>query len=96
MVTGFVFTFSPFSLPPAGSTPPQQMGGSIIAFQTSLLVFIQFILSVQIGDTVCTGKGAQGTWCVTHSKWCTRVAMTCDEVDKVHKGGVKRPKIYYI
>src|ERR1700735_3724679 len=36
--------------------------------------------------TVCTGKGAQGTWCVTHSKWCTRVAVTCDKVDKEHRG----------
>ena len=51
MVTGFVFTFSPFSLPPAGSTTPQQMEGSIIAHQASSLVSIQFILSVQIGDT---------------------------------------------
>ena len=46
--------------------------------------------------TVCTGKGAQGTWCVTHSTWCTMVAMTCDEVDEVHKGGAKCPKNYYI
>ena len=51
MVTGFVFTFSPFSLPPAGSTTPQQIEGSIIAHQASSLVSIQFILSVQIGDT---------------------------------------------
>ena len=51
MVTGFVFTFSPFSQPPAGSTTPQRMEGSIIALQTSSLVSIRFTLSVQIGDT---------------------------------------------
>ena len=35
----------------------------------------------QIG--VHMGKGAQGTWCVTHGACCTLVAVTCDEVDKV-------------
>ena len=49
-----------------------------------------------LAGTVCIGKGAQGTWCVTHSKWCTRVAVTCDKVDKVYKGGAKCLKNYYI
>src|ERR1700677_2123226 len=43
--------------------------------------------------TVSTGKGAQGTWCVTHGTWCTIVAVTCDEVGEVHSGGTKHPKI---
>jgi hypothetical protein len=47
----FSLFFLPFSLPPAGSTPPQQMEGSIITLQTSLLVSIWFIISVQIEDT---------------------------------------------
>ena len=46
--------------------------------------------------TVCTDKGAQGTWCVMHGTWCTTGAMTCDEVSKVHKGGATRPQNYYI
>ena len=48
------------------------------------------------GGTVSTAKGAQGTWCVTHGTWGTRVAVTCDEVGKVHSVGAKRPKNYYI
>ena len=39
--------------------------------------------------TVCTDKGAQGTWCITS-------AVTCDEVNKVHKGFTKYLKNYYI
>jgi len=49
-----------------------------------------------LGLTVCTDKGAQGTWCVTHGTWCTTCAVTCDKVSKVHKGGAKRPKNYHI
>ena len=46
--------------------------------------------------TVCMSKGAKGTWCVTHGTGCTTVAVTCDKVDEVHKGGVKHPKNHYI
>ena len=31
-------------------------------------------------NTVCMGKGAQGTWCVY---LCILVAVTCDEVDEI-------------
>jgi len=49
-VASVIFTFLPIS-PPAGSTPHQWVGGSIIPLQMSLLVFNWFIGSVQIDDT---------------------------------------------
>jgi hypothetical protein len=67
-------------------------------------LFVPFIYSsvqrlrsdLSIAETWYMGKGAQGTWCATHDTWCTMVAVTCDNVSKVHKGGTKRLKNYYI
>ena len=54
---------------------------------------LSFFVCVLLNGTVCTDKGAQGVWCVTHSTWCTTSAVTCDKVNKVHKGGTKCLKI---
>ena len=53
-------------------------------------------MHIFFSHTVSMGKGAQGTWCVTHGTWCTTVAVICDKVGEVHSGGAKRPKNYYI
>ena len=36
-------------------------------------------------------KGAQGTWGVTHGTHCPIEDVTGDNVDLVHKGGMKHP-----
>ena len=47
MVTGSFSAFSPFS-PPAGSTSPQRMGGSIIVLWKTLLVFCFCLLNLRM------------------------------------------------
>src|ERR1700677_1856229 len=53
----------------------------------TLDVAVQYVAEIFFGGhcfssfyTVCTDKGAQGTWCVMHSTWCTTGAVTCDKV----------------
>jgi len=65
----------------------------------SRLVDLSFsicVLHFGIGQsilTICTGKGAQGTWCVMHGTWCTTVAVT---LCKSEKSGNCMVKVLYL
>ena len=46
-----------------------------------------------MGGTVCTGKGAQGTWGVMHDAKCAGQGVTHDEPVEVCNSGTKHRKI---